>query len=71
MSIGGVTDESGEKVAFGVKEGCTYLGISHPTFYRLMNKGDIPSFRIGRRRLVLKKHLDQFLQNCIDAEGHV
>ena len=56
-----------EKAAFSVEEGCNYIGTSRPTFYRLMDLGEIPSFHIGRRRLVLKKDLDRFLQHRIEA----
>ena len=58
-----------EKAAFSVDEGCNYIGQSRPTFYRLMDQGEIPSFHIGRRRMVLKKELDRFLQERIEAAG--
>lgn len=33
------------------------LGIGHNTFYRLVNSGDLPSFRIGRLWRVRRKDL--------------
>jgi excisionase family DNA binding protein len=51
-----------EKAAFSVEEACTYIGTSRPTVYRLMDSGAIPSFHIGRRRLILKEDLDRFIQ---------
>ena len=61
--------DTAEKAAFSVDEGCNYIGQSRPTFYRLMDQGEIPSFHIGRRRMVLKKELDRFLQERIEAAG--
>ena len=62
--------DTAEKAAFSVDEGCNYIGQSRPTFYRLMDQGEIPSFHIGRRRMVLKKELDRFLQTRLAAAGY-
>ncbi len=51
-----------ERAAYSVAAACAYIGISRPTMYRLLSD-DIPSFHIGRRRLILKEHLDRFLQS--------
>jgi len=51
-----------ERAALSVNEGCAYIGVGRAHFYRLMDTGDIPSFHIGRRRLILRKDLDDFLQ---------
>jgi excisionase family DNA binding protein len=59
-----------EKAAFSVEESCAYICTSRPTLYRLMDSGDIPSFHIGRRRLVLKEHLDRFLRQRLAAAGN-
>ena len=58
-----------EKAAFSVEEACEYIGTSRPTFYRLMDRGEILSFHIGRRRLCLKEHLDQYLQERLKSES--
>ena len=50
------------KAALSVEEGSTYIGISRSTLYRLMDQGAMPVFHIGRRRLILREHLDRFLQ---------
>ena len=51
-----------ESAALSIEGSCRYIDISRPTFYRLMGQGLIPSFHIGRRRLVLRVDLDRFLQ---------
>ena len=48
--------------ALSVDGACAYVGVSRPTLYRLMDQRTIPSFHIGRRRLLLKAHLDTFLR---------
>lgn len=58
-----------EKAAFGVDASCTYLEISRPTFYRLMDSGAIRNFHIGRRRMVLREDLDKFLQERVAEAG--
>ena len=51
-----------EKAAFSLDASCVYLDISRPTLYRLMDSGEIRNFHIGRRRMVLREDLDQFLR---------
>lgn len=51
-----------EKAALSVDEASHYLGIGRAFLYRLMDSGTIPSLSIGRRRLILREHLDRFLQ---------
>ena len=58
-----------EKAALSVDQACTYLSTSRPTLYRLMDGGEIPSFHIGRRRLVLREHLDRYIRERLAAAG--
>ncbi len=62
-------ENDSDRAAFGVESSCRYLGISRPTLYRLMGQGAIPSFHIGRRRLLLKTDLDRFLEALAQAEA--
>jgi excisionase family DNA binding protein len=59
-----------ERAAMSVEEAFTYIGIGRAQFYRLMDQGEIPSFHIGRRRLVLKENLDRFLRERLAAAGN-
>ena len=40
------------RVAYSVPEAAAVLGISRPTLYRLINRGELTTFTLGRRRLV-------------------
>jgi len=55
--------------ALSVEGACRYIAVSRPTLYRLMERGDIPSFHIVRRRLILRQHLDAYLQGRLEAEA--
>jgi hypothetical protein len=55
-----------EKAVFGIREIIQYTSLSRAYLYRLFDKG-LPSFHIGRRRMVLKKDLDIFLEEMKQA----
>jgi len=42
-----------------------YLKISHQTLYRLMNKREIPYFKLERKVLFRKSHIDKWLESKI------
>jgi excisionase family DNA binding protein len=53
-----------EKPAYEVPEARIALGnISHQTIYNLFNSGQLPSFKIGRRRLVSHDALIAFIRS--------
>jgi excisionase family DNA binding protein len=44
--------ERGEPMAITAKEFCRRLSISHATLYNLMQRGEVKTFTIGKRRLI-------------------
>lgn len=50
-----------DRLVYTVEEAATLLGISRSFAYEAVQKGDIPSMRIGRRILVPKAALERFL----------
>jgi len=58
-----------EKRAFSVEEAAHYIGVTRPTVYRLLGAAELPSLHIGRRRMILKEDLDQFLNDRRLAPG--
>ena len=58
-----------ERLTLTVEEAATLLGISRAFAYEAVNKGEIPSIRIGRRILVPKVALERFLANPPETEG--
>ncbi len=54
-----------ERLAYGAGEAAQLLGYSRNGFAALLNAGLIPSFRQGRRRLVRRSDLVDFMQREI------
>lgn len=48
---------------YGRKEAADYCGVSVVTIDRALSKKKISHFRIGRRVVFDKRHLDEFLNN--------
>ena len=53
------------KAAYSLDEVCHYICVSRQNLYRLMDSGQIQSFHIGRKRLVLREALDAFLADRV------
>ena len=49
--------------AFTVAGAVTYSGLSRSRLYELMRAGDIASFHVGGRRMILREALDTFFAN--------
>ena len=63
-------NNTAERAAFSIDETCQYINASRPTVYKLMGNGSIPSFHIGRCRLILREDLDRFLQGRLAEAGY-
>lgn len=53
-----------EKLIFTVKEATQKLGLSKNSAYNAIQRGEIPSIRIGRRILIPKVAIDKLLENA-------
>ena len=51
------------KLTCTVSEAAKILGISKPTMYDLVHKGTIPSISVGRKILISRKVLSDWLEN--------
>jgi excisionase family DNA binding protein len=56
-----------DRLVFTVEEAAQLLGISRSFAYEAVQRGDVPSMRIGRRILVPKAALQRFLAQAGDA----
>ena len=54
-----------DKITYSAPELAILLGISRSAAYNLMHRADFPSFRIGKRLLVKRDKLTEWL----DAQG--
>jgi excisionase family DNA binding protein len=63
----GAMRRTGQRLTISVEEVGRLLGISRGLAYVLVNRGDIPSIRLGRRIVVPRKALDRLLDLPHDA----
>jgi excisionase family DNA binding protein len=54
-------DSSAERLAYSVDEAARLTGLSRDLLYDQMRRGKLPYVKIGRRRLITRQHLEQFL----------
>ncbi len=57
------------RIAVDVETAAEMLGVSRGALYPLVMAGDVPSFKIGRRRLVLVEALRSWAASQADALG--
>jgi excisionase family DNA binding protein len=50
-----------ERLAYSVDEAASLTGLSRDLLYDQMRRGNLPYIKVGRRRLITRQHLEQFL----------
>jgi excisionase family DNA binding protein len=58
-----------ERLAYAPAEAARLIGYSRSGFYLLLSRGEVPSFKLGRRRLITRQHLLEFLQRAAEPAG--
>ena len=51
----------GEKLAYSVDEAARALGVSRDVIYGQLRTGRLKSIKVGRRRIIGRQHIDEFL----------
>jgi excisionase family DNA binding protein len=54
-------DPAAERLAYSVNEAADLTGLSRDLLYDQMRRGNLTSIKVGRRRLITRHHLQQFL----------
>ena len=54
-------DPHGGRLAYSVDEAARLTGLSRDLLYDEMRRGNLASIKVGRRRLITRHHLQQFL----------
>lgn len=54
-------DPPAERLAYSVDEAARLTGLSRDLLYDEMRRGNLPYVKVGRRRLITRQHLQQFL----------
>ncbi|PWE17125.1 DNA-binding protein [Marinicauda salina] len=52
--------------AMSINQAAAYAGLSRSTIYRLMQRGELQTLKIGSRRLVRKADVDALLERAVD-----
>ena len=47
-------------ISVGIDDGARLIGITRSMFYEFIARGEIPTFKLGRRRLIIVKNLEAF-----------
>ncbi len=55
------SDPAAERLAYSVEEAARLTGLSRDLLYDQMRCGNLAYLKIGRRRLITRQHLEQFL----------
>ena len=50
-----------ERLAYSVNEAARLTGLSRDLLYDEMRRGNLDYIKVGRRRLITRQHLEQFL----------
>ncbi|HEE9762291.1 MULTISPECIES: helix-turn-helix domain-containing protein [Pseudomonas] len=51
-------------LSVGIEDAARSLGIARSMMYEMVGKGEIQSFKIGRRRLILASELKSFIERA-------
>ena len=54
-------DPPGGRLAYSVDEAARLTGLSRDLLYDEMRRGNLTYLKVGRRRLITRQHLNQFL----------
>ena len=54
----------GERLAYSVDEAARLTGLSRDLLYDEMRRGNLAYVKVGRRRLITRHHLQQFLADA-------
>ena len=55
-------------LALGIDDAAVAIGVARSALYAIVARGEIESFKLGRRRLILAKNLDAYI-NRVAKEG--
>jgi len=61
-------DPATERLAYSVNEAARLTGLSRDLLYDQMRQGNLDYIKVGRRRLITRHHLEQFLDIAAGAE---
>lgn len=61
--------DNDDRALVSIPEACRILNLGRSTTYKLFNSNDLVTVKVGRRRLVLKSSIDEFVRRLSEPEG--
>ena len=58
---------AGPPLLLSIVEAAACLGISRAHFYEILGQHDLPTVRLGRRRMVRARDLESFVASLVDS----
>ena len=55
-----------EKLVYSVREAAEVLDVSKSYLYELVKRKEIPSLQLGKRRVIPKSYLEQWIQEKVN-----
>jgi excisionase family DNA binding protein len=52
--------------ALSIQDAAAYTGLSRSTLYRMIDRNELSSFKIGIRRLIKTDALDKLIENAVE-----
>lgn len=56
-------------ISVGVDEAARLIGVARSMFYEMIARGDIETYKVGRRRLVRVKALEAYVRRVAKENG--
>lgn len=50
-----------QPLALGIDDAARVIGVARSMLYEIVARGELPSFKIGRRRMILAKELETYI----------
>jgi excisionase family DNA binding protein len=58
---------AGQPLLLSIVEAAACLGISRAHFYEILGQHDLPTVRLGRRRMIRARDLESFVTSLVDS----
>jgi excisionase family DNA binding protein len=64
-----LSHEGAGSIALSIKEACRLSSLGRTKLYQLISTNALPSYKIGRRRVVFRQELEQALKKSLPHAG--
>lgn len=62
-------EDISRRATLSIEEACDFLSIGRTLGYRLAREGKLPTIRLGRKLVVVRRRLEQMLEEAKAAPG--